>query len=178
MHQRGEGNRRFNGIQEFACLQTFLHECKEHNYVKEKCICYTIYYGSKKNNLNTEHKKLANSYYEKEITFDYHKVAEAFISEEISIQSITSGSISEEKVKKIFKKACVLKDFSISVMKQAILSAFEVILAGESECHQESIYAFRNMLVILYCNIYTIFICIKHTFQILIYFIISKHDEH
>ena len=95
---------------------------------------------TKKNNLNTEHKKLTYSYYEKEITFDYHEVAEAFISEEISIQSITSGSISDEKVKKIFKKACVLKDVSISAMKQALVSAFKVILAGESECHQVSIY--------------------------------------
>ena len=88
MHQRGEGNRRFNRKQEFAYLRTSMNVKNTTMSKKNAFVIPSIMAPiTKKYNLNTEHKKLANSYYEKEITFDYHKVAEAFISEEISIQS-------------------------------------------------------------------------------------------
>ena len=91
-----------------------------------------------KTRINTEEKKHKNSYLEKEFEFDHHKTSELFISNIISMDAVTEDKVSEKEMKEIAEKGGFNfkgKTPSKTALKQAFMSAYKVILSGDSECH-------------------------------------------
>ena len=90
--------------------------------------------------INTEDKKQKKSYIASDIEFDFHLASELFISNQVSMESLKAGRYSEKELKNLCDKAkCRFpgnKTPSISAMKQGLISAYEIVLSGNSECHK------------------------------------------
>ena len=67
---------------------------------------------------------------------DLHKVADVFISGEISVEELSKGKVNEVKLKEVFTKCFSKKINSVSAMKQGLLNAYSKIIAGDSQCHK------------------------------------------
>ena len=109
----------------------------------------------KKKNINTEHLKFKNSSYEKDLNLDIHKVADCFITGTLSIQGLRDGTTKEDEIRKIYSQcsSASTKKMGLAAMRQALISTFGCILAGESECHNYVIRkSFTGGWTDLYCE--------------------------
>jgi len=109
----------------------------------------------KKENINTEHLKFKNSSYQKDLNLDIHKVADCFITGSLSIQALRDGTTKEEEIRQIYShcSSASSKKMGMAAMRQALISTFGCILAGESECHNYVIRkSFTGGWTDLYCE--------------------------
>ena len=86
-----------------------------------------------KRKINTEREKHKNSFYQKQIAYNIHKTADAFLHGEISIAELTASgkdAMDEKKLKEIFSRCCSGQKLGVAAMKQALINALQSILAG------------------------------------------------
>jgi len=86
-----------------------------------------------KRKINTEREKHKNSFYQKQIAYNIHKTADEFLHGEISIAELTASgkdAMNEKKLKEIFGRCCSGQKLGVAAMKQALINAFQSILAG------------------------------------------------